>query len=179
MLLFEKWLNAWLAWSTWDEATIVYLKSTVVSHFVTNTPWVWPLCETLHFIGLALLLGIIGPLDLRLMGFTGALFLSTLKALVPWAIAGFTINLITGALFFIGSPQQYMYNSSWWLKLIFLAIAGLNMLAFETTQRSRMKALEPGVPTPGVFKTIGALSLVSWLMVLWWGRMLPFLGNAF
>jgi hypothetical protein len=42
-----------------------------------------------------------------------------------------------------------------------------------------MQALEPGEPTPGVFKTIGAVSLVAWVMVLWWGRMLPFLGNAF
>jgi hypothetical protein len=36
-----------------------------------------------------------------------------------------------------------------------------------------------GERTSATFKTIGAVSLVSWFMVLYWGRMLAFLGNAF
>ena len=33
--------------------------------------------------------------------------MGALRALVPWGIAGFVINLITGALFFVGAPEQY------------------------------------------------------------------------
>jgi len=105
--------------------------------------------------------------------------IAALKALVPWAVAGFVINLLTGILFFVAAPDQYMHNLSWWFKVLFLAIAGVNMLLFETTQRSQIQAMQPGDDTPGALKAIGAVSLVSWLMVVYWGRMLPFLGNAF
>ncbi len=62
--------------------------------------------------------------------------------------------------------------------LLFLIVAGVNMLMFETTHRSRLDAMGTG-DTPSSFKVIGAVSLMSWLMVIYWGRMLPFLGKAF
>ena len=179
MSQFDEWLAALLAASRVDESLVAYIRATALSHWVVETRWLWPLAETLHFLGLALLVGIIGPLDLRLMGFMKGVPISALRSLVPWAVAGFAVNLVTGLLFFVGAPQQYMSNIAWWFKVLFLVVAGLNMLAFETIQRSRVPAMGPAADTPIAFKTIGAVSLVSWLMVLYWGRMLPFLGNAF
>jgi hypothetical protein len=173
------WLSALFSATTVDESVIVYLKGTAVSRWVVSTPWAWPAAETLHFLGLALLIGIIGPLDVRLLGFMKSVPIAALKSLVPWAVAGFVVNLVTGTLFFVASPEQYMRNASWWFKVLFLLIAGVNMLLFETTQRPRLAAMGPGDDTPAVFKVIGGVSLVSWLMVVYWGRMLPFLGEAF
>ncbi len=72
-----------------------------------------------------------------------------------------------------------MSNISWWLKALFLAIAGLNVLLFELTQRTKADAMPAGADTTPMLKMIGGVSLVSWFMVLVWGRMLAFLGNAF
>ena len=172
------WLNAFFASTTFDESVIHYLKGTTLARWVISTPWAWPAAETLHFLGLALLIGIIAPLDVRLLGFIRSIPVTALRSLVPWAVAGFLINLATGMLFFVASPDQYMYNLSWWFKVLFLIVAGVNMLWFETTQRRRLDAMGTG-DTPVSFKAIGAVSLLSWLMVIYWGRMLPFLGNAF
>jgi hypothetical protein len=179
MTQFDEWLAAVLAASTVDESLIAYLQATALSQWVVQTRWTWAIAEMLHFMGLSLLIGIIGPLDLRLMGFMKRVPIAALRSLVPWAVLGFVINLVTGVLFFVAAPQQYIGNTAWWLKVLFIIIAGVNMLAFETMQRSRALAMGPGEKTPAVFKTLGAVSLVSWLMVLYWGRMLPFLGNAF
>ncbi len=179
MTQFDDLLAALLAATSLDESLVSFLRATALSHWMVDTPWVWPICETLHFIGLALLIGIIGPLDIRLLGFMKSVPISALKSLVPWAVAGFAINLVTGLLFFIGAPQQYIGNLSWWFKMLFLTIAGVNVLLFETTQRARLGAMRPGDDTPVAFKMIGGVSLASWLMVLYWGRMLPFLGDAF
>jgi hypothetical protein len=179
MMQLEEFLAAVLAATSLDESLILFLKATALSHWVVDTPWVWPICEMLHFMGLALLIGIIGPLDLRLLGFMKSVPISALKSLVPWAVAGFVINLVTGVMFLTATPEQYLRNLSWWFKVLFLVIAGVNVLLFETTQKSRMLAMGPGDDTPAVFKVIGGVSLASWLMVLYWGRMLPFLGNAF
>lgn len=178
MDLIDDLVGALLAETTLDQSLVAFLRATALSHWIVESTWVWPLCEALHFIGLSLLIGMIAPLDIRLMGYMKSVPIAALRRLVPWAVAGFLINLVTGLVFFIGAPNQYIANSSWWLKVLFLVIAGLNILAFET-QRSRILAMEPGDNTSAVAKTIGAVSLVSWFMVLYWGRMLAFLGNAF
>lgn len=157
-----------MASTSLDESLIVYLKGTALSKWVAHNGWVWPIAETWHFMGLTLLIGIIAPLDLRLMGLMKRVPIAALKTLVPWAVAGFVACLVTGAIFFTAEPEQYVRNESWWLKVLFLVIAGVNMLLFETTQRSRALAIEAGGNTPLAFKLIGGVSLLSWLMVLYW-----------
>jgi hypothetical protein len=158
---------------------IPIVKATALSEAVRTYPWVWPICEMLHFAGLSLLLGVVGLLDLRLLGFMRRVPVTALRALLPYGLAGFVINLVTGAIFFIGAPDQYIFNVAFYYKLLFLAVAGANALFFETTQGHRLVEYENGAITPTAFRVAGAVSLVSWLMVLYWGRMLPFVGNAF
>lgn len=157
---------------------IVFLKATGISIWVRNTPWAWPLFETLHFVGLSMLLGVIGLLDLRLLGYFKQLPYSGLRRMMPVGLIGFILNLVTGLLFFVAAPDQYSNNIAFYWKLLFLIVAGLNALYFEVTQSNEAHSLGAG-PTPTAFKVAGAVSLFSWLMVTYWGRMLPFVGNAF
>lgn len=157
----------------------VWLHATAPSQWVRYWPWTWAICETLHFIGLSLLVGIVGMLDLRLMGFLKKIPLQELKRMLPYGIGGFVINLITGVIFIVGAPEQYVLNIAFWMKMLFLVISGLNVLYFETTQGHRALTMGPDESMPASFKITGAISLFSWLMVLYWGRMLPFIGNAF
>ena len=81
-----------------------------VGSFVTETPWMWPTCETLHFIGLTLLLGVVFLVDLRVLGVMKGVSFASLHRLLPWAAIGFGVNVITGMLFFVGIPGQYIQN---------------------------------------------------------------------
>jgi hypothetical protein len=160
-------------------ATIAFLKSTWLSHQMVTQPWLWPICETFHFIGLALLIGAAGVFDLRLLGFMRRIPVSAIAPMRQWAALGVLINLVTGVLFFIGAPDQYMTNPAWWAKVAFLAVAMLNIAWFETRLGKRMLTLPAHIDTPVSFKVAGAVSIASWALVLYWGRMLPFIGNAF
>ena len=84
-------------------------------------------------------------------------------------------------IFFIGTPEQYAHNVAWWSKVGFLVVAGLNALVFELTVGARHhRASVPAATTRrSAPRSIGAVSLISWFGVLYWGRMLPFIGNAF
>jgi hypothetical protein len=157
----------------------VWLKATPISEAMRTSQFIWPICETLHFIGLALLIGGAGLIDLRLMGFLKSVSVSAVMQVRKWAALGIAINVITGVLFFVGAPDQYIENPAWYGKLLFLAVAIVNVVIFETTQGDRMLRLPPGEKTPISFKLAGAVSMGSWLLVLYFGRMLPFLGNAF
>jgi hypothetical protein len=156
-----------------------WLGATPVSTWINQSTWIWPFCETLHFIGLSLVLGITGFFDLRLMGFFRRVPVAAARDLMPLALAGFAMNLLTGIVFLTGLPAQYANNRMWWFKVGFLMLAGLNALLYETTLSAKVLTLEPGADTPRTVKLIGFVSLVSWLAVLYCGRMLPFLGDAF
>jgi hypothetical protein len=158
---------------------VVWLESTSLSRGIVNYRWIWPVCEILHFIGLTLVIGIAGFFDLRLMGFMKRVPVSAARDLMPFAIGGFVLNLATGTIFFIGTPHQYAGNIAFWAKVFFLLLAGLNAMFFETTVGTRTMNLGAGDDTPPSAKIVGAVSLVSWLGVLYWGRMLPYIGNAF
>jgi hypothetical protein len=90
-------------------------------------------------------------------------------------MVGFTVNLLTGVIFFVSQPQQYATNLSMWLKVLFLLVAGINAMLFETRFSERLMALPADAEMPLSAKVIGAVSLISWFAVLYFGRMLPYL----
>jgi hypothetical protein len=158
-----------------------WLSSTELSHAVAGRqPWIWPMCETLHFIGLAMLIGCIGVIDLRMLGFARHVSIHSLHKFVAWGVTGFIINAITGTLFYIGAPGQYVNNFAFLMKLVFIAIAGVNIMYFYLGGvMKRVDALGPEDAIPMDAKIVSLVSIVSWFMVMYWGRMLPFVGNAF
>lgn len=155
---------------------VEFIRSMRMSQlFRDQVGWLWPFCESLHFLGLSLLIGAAGFFDLRLLGFMKGVSLRSAKRFVPWAMVGFSINLLTGLVFFISQPQQYETNLSMWLKVVFLLIAGVNAMLFETSYSDRLMALEPDAEMPFSARLIGAVSLIAWFAVLYFGRMLPYL----
>ena len=161
------------------DAFVVWLQSTSLSQAIVIRTWIWPLCETLHFIGLALIIGIVGFFDLRLIGAFRSIAVAAARDLMPLALAGFLLNAVTGTIFLIGHPEQYAHNVTWWMKLAFLGVAGLNAAVFETTAaRGNLQGGANG-ETTGAAKAIGVVSLIAWFGVLFWGRMLPFIGDAY
>jgi hypothetical protein len=145
-----------------------------------GVPWIWPACETLHFIGLALLVGCVGVFDLRLLGMAKGLQVEPLQRLMPWGIAGFVINFITGVMFFAGDPYQYINNTAFWMKMLFIGLAGANVMVFYAMGLNRqVEAIGAGEDAPRLAKVVAAVSLASWLGVVFWGRMMPFLGTSF
>lgn len=82
----------------------IWLTETRLSLLVNSSPWIWAALETLHFIGLAVLIGTAGLLDLRLLGFFRGLSIGPLRALLPWTIGAFLLNLVTGVMFLAAAP---------------------------------------------------------------------------
>jgi len=156
----------------------MWLEGTWLSTTMRNMTWLWPACESIHFIGLALLIGGAGYFDLRLLGFMRRVPVSAAKAFMPWAISGFAMNFVTGTAFFVMAPHMYVPSVAWWAKVFFIVIAGLNAMFFETTQGTRVMMLGPNEETPMTFKIIGGVSLFSWFAVLFFGRMLPYIGTG-
>src|SRR4051794_17189625 len=126
---------------------VLWLKATALSKMVIGHVWVWPLCESLHFVGLALLLGAAGFFDLRLMGLFRSVSVAAAMQLRVWAAVGVLINLVTGILFFVGAPDQYITNPSWWAKVACLLVATINVAVFETRHGKELLSLPADADT--------------------------------
>ncbi len=156
-----------------------WLEATQLAWFINHTDWVWAICETLHFIGMALLIGCVGILDLRMLGVGKRLPVGPLHRLIPYGIAGFVLNVVTGAVFFIAIPHQYITNVAFIAKMALILIAGINVLVFYGTVYRSAEALGPGDDAPFKAKVAALVSITAWFGVMYFGRMLPFIGDAF
>jgi len=159
------------------EATLEGALGRTVGSFVTDTPWMWPTCETLHFVGLSLLCGVVFLVDLRVLGVMRGVSFAALHRLLPWAALGFGLNVLTGMLFFVGIPGQYIHNPSFYWKIGLVMLAGANALYF--TLFDEPWSLGSGEEAPLTAKVFAASAMVLWVAVMYCGSMLPFLGNSF
>jgi hypothetical protein len=148
-------------------------RDTPVTAFM-QTAWGWPAIESLHFIGLALLLGPIVAFDLRLLGVARRVPIASLHHLVPWGACGFALSVVTGTMFVVTEPDQYIYNPSFHLKMLFLGLAGCNALAFYLLGSNRALAPGAALDAPRVAKVIAAVSLTLWLGIVVCGRLITF-----
>ena len=158
------------AFQVWVERAVVQAP---IRAFM-QTAWGWPAVESVHFLGLTLLFGSIVVWDLRLLGMARSVPIAAFHRLVPLAVIGFAINVLSGSMFVMAEANQYTYNPAFQLKLLLLALAGVNVLVFYVTVFRRAARMEPGSPPPSGARLIGAISIALWMGVIICGRLITF-----
>jgi len=116
-------------------------------------------------------------IDMRMLGAMKQTSFASLHRLLPWAILGFGINTLSGMLFFVAAPAQYAHNIAFIWKVGLIVLAGVN--AFYFTLFDEAWVLRPGDEAPFTAKAAAVSALMLWVGVLYFGRMLPFIGNSF
>lgn len=150
--------------------------TTRISTYMVYSPWAWPAAEAVHFLGFSLTFGVLLAVNLRILGVMKQVAFADVHRLLPWGMLGFGVNLITGMLFFIGQPAQYIQNVPFYWKVVLLMIAGANFLYLTVFKKVwAVDRLDYTLAD----KAMAVSSIVVWLAVLYAGRMLPFIGNAF
>ena len=155
------------------------LSRTGLVDFVSAQAWVWPVCEILHFTGMALLIGTIGAVDLRLLGVGKGLPIAVLEKFIPLGVAAFVVNAATGFIFIagnpVGGPLAYLTNLAFQIKMLLVLIAGINVLIFYFTGIARASgAVAPDGAAPRSAQIVAALSLFAWFGVIVFGRLIMY-----
>jgi hypothetical protein len=156
------------------EALRMWFETLPTRDVMLNTRWGWPMAESIHFIGLSLLVGTVGMFDLRLLGVAKQIPPAALHRLIKYGVAGFIGNVLTGICFLSGAPDQYIYNWSFRWKLVFLTVAGLNILVFYSSFFRRVRDLGEDEAIPVGARVVGAVSICCWIGVITAGRLLTF-----
>ena len=159
-------IAAWLKW----------IQETGLAERIRESLLLFPLLESAHVIGLALVFGTIAVIDLRLLGKASAerSFQFMASDILKWTWAGFALTAVTGALMFITNAEGYYSNFYFRIKMLLLVAAGLNMLAFELTAGRKIPQWDRARSAPSPGKAIAVLSIVIWIGVICAGRMIGF-----
>jgi hypothetical protein len=113
--------------------------------------------------------------DLRLLGFARGVPVHAMHRLIPFGIVGFLLNMATGICFICATPDQYLFNAAFRWKVIFITIAGLNVLFFYTRVFRRLESFTAEHQAPPVAaRLVGGVSLAAWVGVMSAGRLLTF-----
>ncbi len=141
--------------------------------FIRDSQYGMPIAQSVHLVGLTILLATVLVLNLRLAG--GALKDSSLhwlaQQLRPWMLGGLAVVLLSGALIFIGTPEKYLASNPFRVKMAALFLA----ILFQYAVLRRFAAPDSAPRSRAVRLAVAALSLTLWFTVGWAGRAIAFI----
>lgn len=153
------------------EAIAVWLDAAGLRAFAggDNYPWI----NSVHLLGLVMLVGAIGVVDLRIAGVWRGLPMAGLsRALTPVAVAGLLILVASGSLLFAADGVALTRSDTFLRKLVLIALALANAIAFRLTWQRRMGEWGDVAPMPA--RIMAAASVLLWLMVGLQGRLIAY-----
>jgi hypothetical protein len=158
------------------ESSFAWLAGTAGSVALHESVYLWPALESVHVLTLALFVGFSAVLDLRLLGisYTGVPAAKLARRLLPWITAGFVIMVASGVLVFYGNPLHFYHNIFFRLKIVMLALAGINVWIFHRGVWLTVERWGTGAAPPRAARMAGAASLVLWVSIIVAGRLIAY-----
>jgi hypothetical protein len=152
-----------------------WLSETWLHDQMVNKFWMFPMMETIHFMGLCVLFGALLIIDLRVLGVCKFINMQSAMKFIPIAIGAFAVNLLTGIAFLNADPFRYFPNIAFQWKMGLVFVAGINALWFWFGEHKELSQLADGEDADFRAKVIALISLLVWLAVIIFGRMMPYL----
>jgi hypothetical protein len=156
-------------------ALLEWLQALPLAVFIHKTPWAFTTIEVAHVFAVSLVIGTIAIVDLRLLGLvsTKRPFAELSRQVLPFTWAAFVVAVIAGLLLFISRATEYFVNPVFWIKMVLIVLAGINMMIFEFKTVRGVQAWNLGLPPPPA-RLAGGISIACWVLVLFLGRLIAF-----
>jgi hypothetical protein len=152
------------------------LEATALARALRDSVWVYPLVNAGHILGVALLVGSIVPLDLRLLWAWRSVPLAPLwRVLTLTAAAGLALAMVFGSLLFITRATEYAASGFFIAKMVVVGVATANALALRMVVPGDLTSMWSTTekPSRGI-RLAGGISLAAWLTALTLGRLVGY-----
>lgn len=149
-----------------------WIQHTPSSTAIRESVLVFPILEGMHLLGLALMMAPVLMFDLRLTGvlWQGDAASKVKRVFLPITFFGFAVMITTGLLLFWSEPLRCWESGYFRIKVVMLALAGLNALVFHSTLDRHIVDWDTVSPPPARARWAGVLSLTLWTGVIFAGR---------
>jgi hypothetical protein len=150
-----------------------WLSTTALSVFIQNhNSWVIPTIQSIHIIGIAIVLGSVLMIDLRILGWGGMdqTLRQTTNRFGPWLTGALWLMLATGILMVVGEPVRELITFSFWLKMFLVALSTAVALIFQRAVRNHEEAVEKH----GGVKLLAIVTFLIWVCIIVLGRLIAY-----
>lgn len=150
-----------------------WLDAVGIGGWARGSALVYPMANTLHLLGLVMLVGGIGVVDLRIAGLWRTLPIAALsRALTPVAIAGLVVMVASGIVLFAADGRALAVSDIFYRKLVLIALALANAAAFRWMWGDRMGGWSGAAPVAA--RLMAAVSILLWLSAGAMGRWIAY-----
>jgi hypothetical protein len=158
-------LNNWLQW----------LEQSPWSLAIRQSTWLYPALEIVHITGIVLLVGSAFLFDIRILGFSTKIPVSSLERhLLTWSMRALILVIPSGLLLFITNAVALAHNPFFHTKLILIGVAAVNAWVFHTITLQSVSGWDISTPSPALAKLAAAVSIITWIGVIACGRLLAY-----
>jgi hypothetical protein len=149
-----------------------WIQNSAVGTGIRESVYIFPLIEATHVIGLAISVGTIALVDLRLIGaaLTKEPVTDVIEQLQPRTLWGFTAQFISGMFLFWSEAARLYPSYSYRAKFVFIALLGINALLFHTTIYKSADKWNNDAVTPFRARMAGWIGITFWAAVIFFGR---------
>jgi uncharacterized protein DUF6644 len=153
-----------------------WLEQTSIGTIIRESLWLFPVIETVHIFGIILLVGGTSVLDLRLMGLTfrDEAVSKLARRFLPWAWAGFIIQVTTGLLMFSSEATKMYVNRAFQVKMLLIVAAGVNALVFHSLAYQSVGKWDKDPVAPMSARVAGLISILFWFGIVAMGRWIAY-----
>ena len=152
-----------------------WLESTSYAEWILVSATGWPLMLTIHAVGLAIIVGIVFSLNLRLLGFYEAIPFTALHDLMRIAWVGIVFNVFTGLSIFTTQASSYVTSIPFLLKMLFIVLGIVNLVYTQKYLKREAGAWQAAGTAPRIAVMLAGSSLFLWVMAVVTGRLIAYL----
>jgi uncharacterized membrane protein YgdD (TMEM256/DUF423 family) len=155
----------------------LWLASTPPSVFIQeHNAWAIPAIQSVHIVGIALVMGSVLMIDLRILGlaWTDRTLQQTTRRFGPWLTGSLWLLLATGLLMVVGEPVRELVTFSFWLKMALVAIGAVVAVAFQRALRRHEQRWEGTLVHQPSIKALAILTFLVWVGVIFLGRLIAY-----
>jgi hypothetical protein len=155
----------------------LWLASTPPSVFIQeHNAWTIPAIQSVHIVGIALVMGSVLMIDLRILGWawTDQTLRQTTSRFGPWLTGSLWLLLVTGLLMVIGEPVRELVSFSFWLKMALVAVGAVVAVAFQRALRRQEQRWEGTLVHRPSIKLLAIVTFLVWVCVIFLGRLIAY-----
>lgn len=161
------------------ESLSSWLATTRISLMIQEISWVIPTVQTIHILGIAVVVGSILLLDLRLLGLVmpGQPTASVARRFLPWIWWTALVLLLSGSVLLVGEPERSLANPTFQIKMGLLLAVLVLTAAFQSGLRRDPQYWERSLLRLTSVRLIAGASLLLWVAIVFAGRWIAYTIN--
>jgi putative copper export protein len=154
-----------------------WLSTTFPSVYIQDhNSWVIPAIQSIHIVGIGLVLGSVFMIYLRILGWAGMdqTLRETVNRFGPWLTGALCLLLATGVLMVIGEPVRELVAFSFWLKMFLVAVSTAIAIVFQISLRRHERRWEETLVKRRSIQGLAILTFLIWACIIILGRLIAY-----